>query len=407
MFNQIDLFTKALGLQKPWTVTEVKFDTVEGRLDIYVSRIKRSKVQCPVCGKEYMPHDSKERTWRHLNFFQYKAYIHCDVPRCKCDEHKVKQIDVPWTREGSGFTLLFEAFIMTLARSMSVNALAKLINEYSSRIWRVIDHYVEEAYDSIDFSTVANIGIDETSSKRGHNYITLFVDLDKSKVLFATEGKDSSTIETFKTTFEEHKGSSDAINNVSCDMSPAFISGVKKHFPAAQITFDKFHVIKRINEAVDLVRREESRENNGLKGTRYIWLKNPQNLTSKQTEQMKSLSKIKSKTIRAYNIKLALQEFYEITDKIAAQAYLKKWFFWATHSRLKPMIDAAYFIKRHWDGILRYTTSRITNGVLEGINSIVQSVKRRARGYGTINHFISMVYLICSDLKLNLPNAFA
>lgn len=406
MFNQIDLFTNALGLEKPWTVKDVKFDATEGRLDIYISRIKKTKVQCPVCGKEYTPHDSKSRTWRHLNFFQYEAYIHCDVPRCKCDEHKVKQIDVPWAREGSGFTLLFEAFIMTMARSMPVNTLANIINEYSSRIWRVIDHYVAEAYESVDFSSVSDIGIDETSSKRGHNYITLFVDLDKSKVLFATEGKDASTVKTFKTTFEKHNGSTKAIDNVSCDMSPAFISGIKKHFSSAEITFDKFHVIKRINEAVDLVRREESHENNNLKGTRYIWLKNPQNLTSKQTKQMTSLSKIKSKTIRAYNIKLSLQEFYEITDETAAQSYLKKWFFWATHSRLQPMIDAAYFIKRHWDGVLNYTRSRITNGVLEGINSIVQSVKRRARGYGTTKHFISMVYLICGDLDFKLPKAF-
>ncbi len=166
-------------------------------------------------------------------------------------------------------------------------------------------------------------------------------------------------------------------------------------------------MIQRINKEVDTVRRDENKENEILKGTRYIWLKNPENLTVNQLEQMQSLSKSNLKTLRAYNIKLSLQEFYTITDPVAAEAHLKKWFFWATHSKLKPMIDAAYFIKRHWEGIMNYTNTRITNGVLEGINSIIQAVKRRARGYGTTKHFISMVYLVSSKLEFNLPNAFA
>lgn len=407
MFNQIDLFTNALGLKDPWKVTEVSFDSNDSRLDIYIARTKGSKVTCPVCGKECSVHDSKERTWRHLNFFQYKAFIHCKVPRCDCNDHGVKQVEVPWTRQGAGFTLLFEAFIMVLVKDMPVNAIAKLIGINSDSIWRIIDHYVAEAYDSIDFSDVTTIGLDETSSKRGHNYITLFVDLDKSKVLYATEGKDASTIKSFKETFENHNGNVSSVENISCDMSPAFIKGVNNHFPDADITFDKFHVIKRINEAVDNVRREELKANDILKSTRYIWLKNPKNLTIKQQEQMQPLSKMNLKTLRAYNIKLKLQEFYEINDKAAALSHLKKWFFWATHSRLEPMKEAAYFIKRHWDGIVKYTTTKITNGVLEGINSIIQAVKRRARGYGTTKHFISMVYLVCSDLEFNLPKAFA
>ena len=406
MFNQIDLFTNALGLKDPWKVTEVTFNSNESKIDIYISRTKGTKVNCPICGKECSAHDSKERTWRHLNFFQYKAFIHCKVPRSECSDHGVKQIEVPWTRKDSGFTLLFDAFVMMLVRNMPVNAVANLIGVYSDKIWRIIDHYVAQAYNSVDFSKVTTIGLDETSNKRGHNYIKLFVDLDKSKVIHATEGKDSSTVKTFKEVFEEHNGNTTSVENISCDMSPAFIKGVNEQFPNAEITFDKFHVIKKINEAVDEVRRVELKENLLLKGTRYIWLKNPKNLTVKQQEAMQPLSKMNLKTLRAYNIKLNLQEFYEIGDEEAALSHLNKWFFWATHSRLEPMKQAAYFIKRHWAGITQYTKSKITNGVLEGINSIIQSVKRRARGYGTTRHFISMVYLVCSDLEFNLPNAF-
>lgn len=167
MFNQIDLFTDALGLQIPWKV-----------------------------------YDSKERTWRHLNFYQYRAFIHCKVPRYNCEDHGFKPIDVPWTREGSGFTLLFEAFAMTLVSNMHVNAAAKMIGVYSERIWRIIEHSVEIAYAKVKFTNINTIGIDETSNKRGHDYITLFVDLDESKVIYATEGKDASTIGSFKETFE-------------------------------------------------------------------------------------------------------------------------------------------------------------------------------------------------------------
>ena len=406
MFNQIDLFTDALGLQNPWKVTDVSFDIKESRLDIHIARTRGSKVKCPICDKECSVHDSKDRTWRHLNFFQYKAFIHCKVPRCNCEDHGVKQICVPWTREGSGFTLLFEAFAMTLVRNMPVNSVGKMMGIYSDRLWRIIDHYVEIAYAKVKFNNITSIGIDETSNKRGHDYITLFVDLDESKVIYATEGKGASTIASFKETFENQGGEISEIKNVSCDMSPAFISGIKKNIPDEKVIYDKFHIIKNINEKVNNVRKAEVQENDDRKGTRFIWLKNPENLTIKQLEKMESLAKTNLKTLRAYNIKLSLQEFYKITDPEAAEAHLKKWFFWATHSKLQPMIDAAYFIKRHWEGVLSYTTTRITNGVLEGINSIVQAVKRRARGYGTTKHFISMVYLVCGKLDLNLPNAF-
>ena len=166
MFNQIDLFTDALELQKPWKVTDLSFNVKESRLDIHITRTRGSKVKCPVCGKECSAHDSKKRTWRHLNFFQYKAFIHCKVPRCKCEDHGVKQINVPWTRKGSSFTLLFEAFAMTLVRNMIVNSVAKILGIYSDRLYRIIDHYAEIAYSSVEFNDITSIGIDETSNQQ-------------------------------------------------------------------------------------------------------------------------------------------------------------------------------------------------------------------------------------------------
>ena len=406
MNNEIKLFTAALGLQPPWEVSQVEFKPDEGRLDIYISRERGSKHPCPKCAVECDVHDTQARTWRHLNFFQYRAYIHCDTPRIKCQAHGVLQVETPWSRPGSGFTLLFEAFMIELSKVMPVNSIAKMVGEHDTRIWRVVNYYVEEARNNLDFSRVAKVGIDETSSKRGHNYVSVFIDLDQTRVVYVAEGKDAETVKSFKDDLKKHNGEPEQVEDICCDMSPAFIKGVEENFPQAAITFDKFHVMKIVNEAVDQVRRQEQIENKYLKNTRYIWLKNPGNLTVNQNDKLESLSKMNLKTARAYNIKLSLQEFWSIEDPGVAEAYLKRWYFWATHSRLEPIKEVAYTIKRHWDGIIEYITSRVNNGILEGINSLIQVTKGKARGYRNVNNLITVIYLTCGKLKFDLPRAF-
>jgi transposase len=317
------------------------------------------------------------------------------------------QVEVPWSRSGSGFTLLFEAFIVELASIMTVNELSNIVGEHDTRLWRILKHHVNQAKSKEDYSDIKSIGIDETSNKKGHNYISLFVDLDESKILYATKGKDSSTIDSFVQYLKEHQGSPKSIENVCCDMSPAFIKGSKENFPNGKITFDKFHVMKKVNEAVDQVRRDEQSNNKHLKKTRYIWLKNPGNLTKKQRENLRSLSKMNLKTLKAYNMKLTLKAFWDITDTTTAASYLQKWYLWAIRSRLKPMIKTAHCIESHWAGIVQYIESRINNGILEGINSVIQTVKRKARGFRNVNNFITAIYLKCSKLEFNLPKALA
>ena len=326
------------------------------------------------------------------------------VPRVSCKKCGIKTFEVPWARSGSGFTLLFEALIMLMAKAMPVKSIADIVKEHDTRLWRVLDHYVDASRQEADFSAVKDVGVDETSSKRGHNYVSLFVDLEASRVLFVTEGKDASTLERFKTDLEVHQGDPSHIQEICCDMSPAFIKGVEKHFPEAHLTFDKFHVLKILNEAVDEVRRQEQQIRPELKGTRYLWLKNPENLKANQTEILETLAlkKLNLKTSRAYHIRMNFQEFWN-QPVHAAEAFLKKWYFWATHSRLEPIKEAAYTMKRHWDGILRWFTSKINNGILEGINSLIQAAKARARGYRTTKNLITMIYLIGGKLQFHLP----
>jgi transposase len=402
--SQEDLFKLALNLQPPWCVNSIDFDLEEKRLDIRIDFERGSRFPCPQCGNSGCDvHDTIDRTWRHLNFFQFKTYLHCRVPRTKCETCGVKLVKVPWARKGSGFSLLMDSLIVLMAQYMPVKSVADLIGEYDTRIWRVLEHYVLKARSDDDFSEVESVGVDETSRARGHKYVSVFVDLDKSKVLYVCEGKDASAIESFKDDLMDHNGSCIKLRNFCCDMSPAFISGVTRNFPETSITFDKFHVMKLMNQAVDQVRREEQSHNSNLKHTRYIWLKNPEKLTKKQRYELGSLRDMRLKTMRAYNIKLSLRDFWNFKDPLLAEDYLKRWYFWATHSRLNPVIDTAKTIKGHWKGVLNYINTRIDNGILEGINSLIQSAKDDARGFRTTKNFIITIYLRLGKLKFNLP----
>src|SRR5208282_5374393 len=245
------------------------------------------------------------------------------------------------------------------------------------------------------YSDVTRVAFDETAARRGHNYVSLFIDLDCRRVLFATEGKDAATVAAFATDLAAHGGNPEAVVEVCIDMSPAFIAGTAESLAKAQITFDKFHVVKLINQAVDEVRRAEQK-------SRYLWLKNPHNLSDRQRTQLESLSGSNLKTGRAYRMRLAFQELYA-QPAGEANAFLKKWYFWATHSRLPPMVEAARMVKRHWDGILRWFQSKIANGIMEAINSLVQAAKAKARGYRSMRNLKAVIYLIAGKMELALP----
>jgi transposase len=398
------LLQLALALTPPWTVSRADFDAEAHRLDIQIDFTPGSRFACPACGAADCPaYDTARKTWRHLNFFQHQAYLTARVPRVRCETCGIKTVNVPWSRPDSGFTLLFEALVMTMVSAMPVAAVARIVGEHDTRLWRVIHHYVDQARARMDAAEVTDVAIDETAARRGHDYITLFVDIDQARVLFVTEGRAAETVAAFAEDLTAHGGDPEAIEEVCIDMSPAFIKGVSENLPNAAITFDKFHAVKIINDAVDQVRRAEQKHQILLRGTRYIWLRNPTNLSDRQKATLDSLPTRHLKTARAYQIRLAFQELYDQPSAETAAGYLKKWYFWATHSRLEPIIDAAHTVKRHWDGILRWFDSKIANGLIEGINSLVQAAKSKARGYRSIRNLKAIVYLLAGKLDLRLP----
>ena len=398
------LFSQALGIEKPWKITGIKFDASKKRLDINVDFDRGSTfLDYPEDGRAYKAYDTIEKTWRHLNFFEHECYLIVRTPRIKPDSGGIKLIMPPWHGIVSGFTMLFEALILQMCKHTPVHQVSKILGISDRKLWHVLDCYVQKGTLQADHSDVESIGMDETSLKKGHAYITLFVDLKEKKTIHISEGKSHKTVLSFKESFECAKGVKDKVTDISCDMSPAFIKGVKEAFPKAHITFDKFHIIKLINEAVDSVRRSEVKTVPELRGSRFSILKNENNLTAKQKQTRLSLSKMDLKTMRALRMREGFQKIYQAETYKDFKRLLNEWYFWATHSRMDPIKKVAKTIKSHFDGILRWKESQINNGILEGLNSVIQAAKRKARGY-KINHFKTMAFLLTGKFNFNLIN---
>ena len=395
------LFQAALGLSDPWQVVSVEFDAEAKRLDLRVDFPKGATFCCPECDRSGLKaHDTEEKTWRHLDFFEHQAFLTARVPRVRCPEHKVRLVAVPWARERSGFTLLFEALVMAMVREMPVAAIAGLVGEYDKRIWRVVHHYVDAAVEAQDLSGVERVGIDETSSRRGHEYVSVFADLDERRGVFVVEGRDHETVQAFSLFLETHGGDPGKVSEVSQDMSEAFLKGTLKYLPKAKITFDRYHIKSHLSKAIDEVRREEVKHHRELlANTRYMWLKRPANLTEKQHDLLDELLAQSLQTVRAYTLAQQFDSFYELADPDTAEEYLRRWITEVDATDLEPLHKFARMLEDHWLGVIRWHHSRISNGLLEGLNSLIQAAKRRARGYRSNRNFIAMIYLIVGKLN--------
>ena len=396
-FNSEELFTKAIQLEEPWYIEKVEFKNEE--LHMYVAFKKGFKFKNKE-NNEVTAYDTINKVWRHFNFFQYKAYIHCDVPRIK-NSKGINMVEVPWSRANSGFTMLFESFVIELSKKMSVKAIARIVKEYDTRIWRILGYYVSNARENIDYSKVTKIGIDETSVS-GHNYITIGVDLDKSRVISITEGKEASTVDRIAQDIETHRCKKEQIEIATSDMSPAYTIGIKKNFRNAINIYDKFHVMKTINEALDKVRKREAHKNEILKNSKYLLLKNRSNLKQEQQEKLETLINSEYlETSKVYKYKLQFQEIYNsLIRKEEAKERIKLWIKEASNTKIKELKKLAKTIGMKIENILNYFEYRITNATLEGINSIIQLAKSRARGFKNIENFKTIIYLTSGKLDI-------
>jgi len=401
MENSKQIFALALGITSPWKIEKVNFDPSISRLDIYLTFTKGYKFKAKD-GIEYTAHDTVSRQWEHLNFFQHKCYLHAKVPRVKQGNGQIETQVVPWARKGSGFTLLFEAFAMLLIENeMPVNKVAKIVKVYPNRLWRVFNYWISIAHQKDVIEDLTQLGFDETSTRKGHNYITTMVDLKQRRVLFATEGKGADCIEESVQYLDGKQVAVDCVKQVCIDMSPAFISGCNQYLPNTAITFDKFHVVKEVNKAMDELRKLERVGNQMLKKHKYTFLKNK--LSPRIKSERDLLLEFYPKLAEGYRLKLLFSDFWDIIDKEEAESYLAFWCDLADDSGIFPFQKVVKTIKSHWSGIINYIESRINNGILEGLNSKIQLAKKRARGYRNTTNFINMIYFTCGKLKFDYP----
>jgi transposase len=398
-------YSLLLGLVPPWLVTNVDLNMEKRLVEIDVQWPADHQVECPECGRSCSIKDHREeRRWRHLDTMQFQTIIKSRVPRSECPDHGVKTINVPWAGPNSRFTLLFERLaIDVMMAAKSIKEAAKLLGLSWDQVHHIQRRAVERGLLRRELNEIKHVGIDEKSFLKGHKYASLMVDIDGERILDVVEGRTLEAANSLWQKLPEEVRS--GVDAVAMDMWDAFITSAKANAPQADIVHDKFHISKYLNEAVDKVRRAEHRafmkdDDETLKGAKYLFLKNPENMSDSEKERFKALRMDKLKSGRAWSIKEMFSEFWTYSYQASAEKFFQRWYWWATHSRLKPIIDVAKLMKRHLPNILTYLRHLITNAMMEGFNSKIQTIKANARGYRNFGNYRVAILFYCGKLDL-------
>lgn len=408
MMNE-KLFETALGIAEPWHVVSVDLDATAKTLTIGIDFAPGSRFAVAGESGVHPVHDTVSKRYRHLNFFQHECYLEVRVPRVKLPSGAVRQVEPDWAGKLSGFTLLFEALVLMLAREMPFAAVARLTGESWHRVAAICQRYVDLALAQADFSGVTRLAIDETSRARGHDYVTLAADAERRAVLFVTEGRDAGTIKRLADDLLAHGTDPQAIDSVSIDMSPAFIKGCTQYLPVARITFDKFHVIAHASQALDQTRRIEQKTTPGLKGLRWTLLRDYASLTGTARSEIDALRArlTTQRTARAWLYREQLREILDRKQINVVSTLLRQWCTNVMRSKVHPMKEVAKMIRNHFEGIVAWAQTRQTNGFLEALNGLFQAAKRKARGYGRFSTIRTVIFLLAGKLDFSKLNPHA
>ena len=398
-------YNQSLGLTEPWKVEDVKLDTKHLKVDILVVWPAGEKAPCPVCQKPCGVNDHREeRSWRHLDTMQFETTITCRMPRVSCLDHGIKTINVPWAENLSRFTALFEHFaIDVLLAAKSIKQAMTLLRLSWDQIHAIQLKAVERGLVRRIDDQINYAGIDEKNFGKGHSYISVLTDLNQGRILEVVKDRTLESAESLlnKLSLKQKQG----IKAVAMDMWDAFMTATKTILPKADIVHDKFHIASYLGKAVDEVRRKENKQlnkdgNEMLKGTKFLWLTNPDNWKPEDKQSFRSFAIDEMKVGRAWSIKEMFRHFWNYSYIGSAQSFFKRWYFWATHSKLKPIISAAKTIQRHISGLFAYLKHHITNAVSEGLNSKIQSIKSNARGFRNFEHYRAAILFHCGKLSL-------
>jgi transposase len=402
------IFEAALGISSPWFIAGLKFDEKTKKLHVTIDFEVGARFAVPGQEGVHPVHDTVGKTYRHLNFFQYECYFDVRIPRVKLPDGSVLQVTPPWAGKLSGLTLLFEAYAMLVVRETTFSGAARIVGLSYDRLKALCDKYVDEAVALQDYSAVRDVALDDTSRAKGQNYVTIFADAETRKVLFVAEGREADVVEAFTKNLGFHNARPSQIENVSIDMSAAYISGVNEHLSKAQITYDKFHVIAHASEAVDETRRQEQKLAPELKGMRWVLLKDRKDLTAAEREDLDKLVKsmTSSRTSRAWHYREQLREILSRNQPNVVRALLQRWIRNVLSSKVEPMRAVARMIREHFEGVIAWVDSRQTNGFLEAINGLFQAAKRKARGYRSYRTIRTVIFLIAGKLDFRIINPY-
>jgi len=410
------MFQQILALGEAWRVTRMDYQESESKVLIRVEELPAlwaqescPHCQCqPVCGYDHAP----ERRWRHLEECQLQSEIVCALPRGECQSClKIYTVRAPWEGRSRGLTQKFEAFALTLMREMPVKKAGEILGETDQKLWRTLFAHVAAAWQDLNWEKVIWVGADEMNRKKGHNYLTVFVDLQAKRVLLAVEGKDASVWESFAAELGNHNGHPRAIKMVAIDMNPAYQKGMRENFGNAEIVFDKCHVVSQVVKAVDEVRRKEARTDDSARQqpahSSWLWRKNPETWTTKEGDRWTQLKDKPLVTGFAYALRLELQKAYAATTVGQARTRFETWCRWVRTEAealisglLEPMRKAAEMVERHLEGILAHCRQGLTTTFMEGLNCLFSATKRKARGYRSIEYQTAMLYFVAGKLQI-------
>jgi transposase len=409
-----ETFHQLLGLGENWRVIRTEYETEENTFVICVEETPKLWEEESAKWKQRVTcYDHVEpMEWRHLNVFNKECVIVTALPRGKRQEDgTVYRVTPPWEGRGKHFTREFEAFALTLMREMPVKKAGEILGETDQRMWRLLHAHVEAARAQEDWSEVVWVGADEMNRRKGHNYVTVFADLARKRVLFGEEGKDAGVWEAFAQEMVAHNGHPKAVTQVAIDMSPAYQKGVRENFGNASLVFDKFHVVQATNEGVEAVRRLEAQESEdkrkALAKSQWIFRKNPENHTDREVARANQMDEKHLMTVTAYQMRLILQDLYELRDVRQARRDFQIWCQWVKDTAakegprlLQPMVKVAEMVVRHLEGILGHWKEGLTTAYLEGLNSLFSATKRKARGYRTTRNLLTMLYFVAGKLRI-------
>jgi transposase len=405
--RDVELYTQLLGLIDPWFVDDVEMSVEAKRVEVTVSHHEGRRWPCPTCSVELPLYDHADvRSWRHLDTGGFATYVVARPPRVKCPTHGVLQVRVPWAEPRSRFTAAFERFAIDVMKETDVKGAANILKTSWDECWGIMERAVARGKALKNPQVPALIGVDEKAVAKGHSYLTLVYSIENASVEYiATDRKQSSLDPYFQAFSQEQRR---GVQAVVMDMWEPYVNSVRAHFDDAdtRIVFDRFHIMKHMGEAVDTVRKREHRELraegiDALVGTKYWWLYAERNLPAAHKGPFRTLKALNLKTARAWAIKESLAVLWNYHRLGWATKFYAQWFFWATHSRLQPVIDVAYMIKRHLYGVLNYfSAARITNAAAEGLNSKIQTIKKMAYGFRNREHFKTAIFFHCGGLQL-------